>query len=643
MSETTSTKHSSLPQQSAVVALRWRCSSALLGVMLAACSAMQTPGPSDLHLRNTAPGTGTASAAIPAPIAALPNLPPPKAAAKADTYSVSVRSIPVQELLFALARDAKLNIDVHEGISGLVTINAIDQTLPQILSRIAKQIDLRWEMDGVNLVVMPDKPYLRTYQIDFPNMTRTVKSTHTVSPQVATISQAGAGGAVSSGVSTTVTNDTKNDLMESLVSNVTNMLKEEDRLRYRSMVETEVNVQSRARGEGNVAANVAPDSATKNPDGSVNQASGPGGGASGRGNQDLDSNAIAQKKVGVYEPSVSVFANKETGVLIVRATSLQHEKVRQFIDQVMRSAKRQVLIEATIAEVQLSNEFEQGIRWDGMRRILKGRGTEGLLRGIQNPVGLGGAYDSSGNPLPLGQTTYQTTGLVLDYLSAGAGVAATVKLLETFGDVKVLSSPRLSVMNNQTATLKVTDSTVYFEVKSQTTENNTSQNTTVTTTARPVELGFTMNVTPQIGDGDDVTLNVRPSISRLKGFVRDPHPQLTIPNLVPEISTREMESIVKIRSGEIAIMGGLMQDTQNVTNEGVPGLSNVPVLGHLFQSKRQTGTKTELVVFLRPVVLQHPSVEGDFSAYRGRLPDDDFLVGRGFETGVIQGNTDGRR
>jgi MSHA biogenesis protein MshL len=138
--------------------LRLRCCQPCL----AACSSIQPQPPSAGHIRAEAQAAPNPN--IPAPVAATVTLARPKAAAKAESYSVSVRNIPVQDLLFALARDAKLNIDMHPGINGIVTINAIDQTLQQILTRIAKQVDMRWELDGPNLVVMPDSPFLRNLQ-----------------------------------------------------------------------------------------------------------------------------------------------------------------------------------------------------------------------------------------------------------------------------------------------------------------------------------------------------------------------------------------------------------------------------------------------------------------------------------------------
>ena len=130
--------------------------------------------PSAGHVEAAAPAPASE---IPEPVRITPILPKPKPAARPETYSVVVNNVKVQELLFALARDAKLNVDIHSGITGSVTLNAINQTLPQLLERISKQVDMRYEIDGPNLAVMPDTPYLRIYKIDYVNMDRDTTST----------------------------------------------------------------------------------------------------------------------------------------------------------------------------------------------------------------------------------------------------------------------------------------------------------------------------------------------------------------------------------------------------------------------------------------------------------------------------------
>jgi general secretion pathway protein D len=586
----------------------------ILGFALTACTNVPLLAPGGGHLSTEKVGVGD-TAAIPAPVQQVMALPKPKPAPRVETYSVVVNGVRVQELLFAQARDARLNVDIHPGIEGLVTLNAIDQTLQQLLTRIAKQVDIRWELDGPNLSVMPDKPFLRTYKIDFVNMARTVKSAVSTSTQIASAT-AGSGGAAAGGggsntASTAVTSDTKNDLMESLISNVSAILKEEDKIRYRTLIETEVGIQAKTEGSGRIAASASDGARTKNPDGSV-ETTGQSIAVAGSGETKADSRSAATKKIGEYEPSIPVFANKETGVLIVRATSRQHEKVQQFIDQVMRAAKRQVLIEATIVEVNLNNNHKQGINWSTLRT-----GDKGFQLSQAGSAGL-----PTTNPLNIFTIAYNNA------TSKIGNLAAEISLLESFGNVKVLSSPKLSVMNNQTATLKVADNKVFFTMKADTTISNGASLTTYTTTPNSVTVGFIMNVTPQISDGDEVTINVRPTITRITGYVNDPNPALAsvgVTNPIPEIQTREMESIIKIGSGQVAVMGGLMQEEINHKTDAIPGVFNLPVIGNLFRNNNDVTNKTELVIFLRPVIIKDASIEGDYTEYRSQLPDKKFF------------------
>jgi general secretion pathway protein D len=584
--------------------------------------------PADQHIQRQDIQPETESS-IPQPIKDSVVLPPPKPASKVATYSVVVTNVPAQEILFALARDAKINLDIQSGIQGTVTVNAINQTLPQILTRIARQIDMRYELNNGTLTVMPDKPFLKTYKIDFINMSRSAKSTNSTSSQIATNSTSASGAATGAeggnSASTIVTSETKNDLMESLIKNVTDIILEEDRLRYKSQKEVSNSNKVVAQGEG------AAKGYTGAPQGSGNKGkqtaggeTGPAGGASGAGNETVQASGAAKGIIGEFEQSVNVFANKETGVLIVRATSRQHEKVQEFIDKVMTTAKRQVLIEATIVEVQLSDQYQQGIDWS--RALL---GPKGFALSQTGTVGIAA-----------------TTGaLAVSYInptSKFGNIAASIQLLEQFGNVKVLSSPKLTVMNNQTASLKVANSKVYFTVKADILPATLTSPATASysTTANSVSIGLTMSVTPQISDTDTVTINVRPSISSLVGLgVQDPNPILANPcgfgvstcglapikNLIPEIQTREMESIIKVENGQTAVMGGLIKEEINLNTSEIPLLGRIPILGNLFQNRNDTTTKTELVIFLRPVVIKDASVNGDFSEFRNNLPDQNFF------------------
>jgi general secretion pathway protein D len=500
----------------------------------------------------------------------------------------------VQELLFALARDAKLNVDIHAGISGVVTLNAIDQTLAQLLSRIAKQVDMRWELDGPNLVVEPDSPYLHIYRVDYVNMERLTAGTTGVSSQIG--SGTGAAGAAggsaaaaggSNGSATTVRNTSDNKFWATLEKNVKDILHETDKV---------------FPGGGPQPA-VAP-------------------GAPG---------APAAAPNVSFREAASVIVNPEASVFIVRATSRQHEKIQEFLDQVMANVKRQVLIEATIAEVELNNQYQQGINWSALS-------TRGLTTISGNQVSAGGVTTGpllppnppvsgtiSGTGLP---STPSFPNLLTLAVARGANLAGVLQLLESFGNVRVLSSPKLSVLNNQTALLRVVDNIVYFNVQVSLAAGNLNSNavTAVNTTPVTVPVGFVMNVTPQISDDDTILLNVKPTTTRLVKFVPDPNPQLTtVQNLVPQLRMREMESLIKVNSGQIAVLGGLIEDSVNDVEDTVPLLNSIPLLGSLFSSRNRNNSKTELVIFLRPLVIKDPSIDGDYRAFRTMVPGEDFM------------------
>jgi general secretion pathway protein D len=556
-----------------------------LALALGGCS--QAPiKPAEAHLRaDPAP----AAAPIPAPVQLAPVLPPPKPAPRPETYSVVVNNVRVQDLLFALARDAKLQVDVHPSVSGAVTLNAIDQTLPQLLNRIAKQVDMRYEIEGGNLLVLRDTPFLRTYKIEYVSATRNVTMRSTASTQFAAGAAgaaATAGGAAGQATGATATVDivSKNELWDAIVKNVQEILRETDKVIPKT-------------------AAALPAAAPSPPAGAPSPAP-----------------AAAQPQQAVeFIEQASVIGNRESGVLVVRATSRQHEKVQEFLDQVLANVKRQVLIEATIAEVQLNNLYERGIDWQRFR-----------------PAGSSAGFSFQQSPTGTPAGVSPTGGFIVGYAS-GPGlnlVMNALKLLESFGDVRVLSSPKISVLNNQTALLRVTRDIVYFTITPSTTpltiaggSGNLTIQQAFSTTPNVAAEGFMMSVLPQINETDTVVLNVRPTIRRRVAFATDPNPALSAatPNLIPVFETRELDSILRIQSGQIAVLGGLMQDQVENTDDGIPGVRNIPILGPLTSQRKDVTRKTELVIFLRATVLRDPSIEGDFRSFRSMLPGDDFF------------------
>ncbi len=614
----------------------------VIAVALAGCARPPVP-PSNQHMTREALPAERVIADIPAPVMSAPLPPPPIPSQRLETFSVVVNEVPVRDLLFALARDAKMNVDVHPAIYGSVTVNALNQTLPQLLTRIARQVDLRWEINGGTLSVLPDSAFLSTYTIDYVNMARSAASNVNVATQIGAGGSGGSGsGGGNNNSSTVLTSNSVNYFWESLAQNICNIVVSTRSLSREQRAEAQQSRDREQESRLNVARQLASagsgapqlmqqvtGSATNAPatGAAVNCAQTGYSLASGTGQ--------AAAPAGASNPVIS---NRESGIIMVYATQRQHEKVREFVDRVVASARRQVLIEATVVEVQLGSQYQQGINW----QFLRSGGGASRLGFTQQPGGpnatlLGGSAQGTAalaapNALTPGLTNPGGTNPGILQVSYLAGNLATaLNLLESFGNVRVLSSPKLSVLNNQTAMLKVVDNRVYFTVTATvvpstvvgvapTVAYNTSPNT--------VPVGFVMAVTPQIDDVDQVTINVRPSISRILRFVNDPNPQLAaagVQNRIPEIQTREMESILKVPNNEIAVMGGLMQDDVNNGEDGIPGLSRIPLAGELFRYRNETANKSELVIFLRPIVIRDPSLDGDYRKFRDLLPGQNFL------------------
>ncbi len=579
------------------------CMTFVLG--MSACTHQSKIQPSKGHIdgQNTAtnqtaakpstdqPSQSSPTASIPKPVTNNTYLPPPKPKAKEQVYSIVVYDTPVKEVLFAIARDSKLNVDIHPSIQGRVTLNAVDQTLPAILERLSKQVDLTYKIQNNVLSITPDQPVLRTYKVDYVNMSRDTASFIGADGQISSASQSsGAGGTVSSSSGngannssrTSVTSESKSHFWETLEKNIKDIL-----------AETDKEVIITRTGSGSSSSTASKNSVTA---------------------QVVDAKSLALEREEMRNEYKTLFAatvisNREAGMISIRGTNRQHESVQEFLDKVLNSAKRQVLIEATIVEVALSDGFQAGIDWSRF-------GNSAKNSGFTFQQSLGPTINAA------------STGFAVGYINPAStlgSIASSVTLLQQFGDTKVLSSPKLMVLNNQTAVLKVVDNLVYFTVQVQTNlVANAGSSNTITTTPNTVPVGVVMSVTPQISDAGIVNVNIRPTISRKIGDVEDPNPELQklkVSSKIPVIQVREIESFLQINSGSTAVLGGLMEDTIQRDSDRVPGLADVPGVGKAFKSRDDLNKKTELVIFLRPTVVKNASLESDeLATYKQYLP-----------------------
>lgn len=526
--------------------------------------------------------------------------PPPRPSVRQELYSVVMSNVSVQDLLFALARDAKLNVDIHPSISGTVTMNVRDQTMTEILDRVARQVDLRYEFNGKDLSIQPDTPFLRHYRVDYPNLQRDTETVVNTSTNLASTGSGGASAGGGNGSTSTIKNTSNNRFWETLKTNLVELLRETDKVLPEGGLEP----------EPQRTAVVAPPRVA---------VSGSAAGTSAGAPVLVSAAAPAAARRTTFREAASVIANPETGNISVRATQSQHARVREFLDRVLLSARRQVLIEATIVEVDLSSRFQQGIDWSLLRTAGSSAGTGITLRPAGGSAGLltGGLVSS------IATLSLSRTGI----FGGNTDLTGMLSLLESFGTLRVLSSPKVSVLNNQSSVLKVVDNKVFFTITvtpgTPASLGVPAGEATYTSTINTVPIGFLMTVVPQISESNEVMLNLRPTISRITGYANDPNPVLAqngLTNRIPEVQTREMESVLRVQSGDIAILGGLMQDSRNNNADEVPGLGRLGAFGNLFRYRDDSNTKSELVIFLRPRVLQDASLDGDLRDFRGLLP-----------------------
>lgn len=501
-------------------------------MLLAACAGPRTVDLSAGHVvgPDVAPAE-TAPVTQPAPEPVVVPEPEP---VPVKTYSVVVKDVPVKDLLFSLARDAGLDLDLQASSSKTVTINAVERPLTEILRRLSEQSELRYQLRGNNLIIQDDIPYWRNYLVDYVNIARNSEGEVGVATQIATTggtvgedSGGGSAGDQNGNLSkTTVKSTSKNDFWSSL----------------------ELGLEALVRIQGTAGTAISP------------------------------------------EQNDPVIINRMSGVVTVNGNQKQQRRVEGYLEQIAKNSQRQVLIEMTIVEVELSDNYQAGVDW---QRLSDNGGLGSNGPSIETEF-LGGDL----NVPPFLSIGYN-----------GTDIAATVRMLQQFGDTKVLSSPKIMALNNQTALLKVVNENVYFSVELDVREATADipERSTFTSQIHTVPVGLVLSVTPQISESGLVNLNIRPTISRITGFAIDPAPRLAgadFDNLIPEIQVREIESLLQVLNGNTVVLGGLMQNERISDKDGVPGLSRIPKIGSLFSYTREKLVKTELVIFLKPTIVK---------------------------------------
>lgn len=457
-------------------------------------------------------------------------------------YDIKAEATPARAFFSGLVKDSSFSIAIHPEVSGNITLDLKQVKLAEVFELVGDMYGYDVQKKGQVYRIFPAGMRTETYSVNYLLMQRDGLTTSSISS--GGVSQFGGG-----------------------------------------------NSNNNSGGSSNFSGNNI-----------NNQAGGSGNAQSGGSNGGNGTNISTTTRTNFWEQLTqalvsligtaegrSVVVSPQAGLVMVKALPDEHREVGKFLQASETNIQRQVVLEARIIELTLDDEYQQGINWT---QILSHTGSTDFRFSATGQV--------ANNTISGG------LGGISSLAFVNQDFSGVVSLLSTQGNVQVLSSPRVTAINNQKAVIKVgNDEYFVTDVSNQSTTNASTTSNTPDVELTPFFSGIALDVTPQIDEKGNVLLHVHPSVvetQEQEKIITINQEELKLP--LARSNIRESDTVIHARSGEIVVIGGLMQTTTSNVNSQTPFIGSIPLLGELFKNRREIEQKRELVILIKPSVVK---------------------------------------